>query len=77
MIRKLSTPTIKLQISAKTVVKITLVAMATKYAVDTINHAVTPYIRPYADRAIDAMNRRADKLEKLNKDDEEAAKVEN
>lgn len=78
MIKTYTRPTIKLQISAKTVVKITLVAMATRFAAHVISDVATPYVQG----ATDAIKARIEKTKKPDeeveaKTDEEASQVTN
>lgn len=64
MIKTLSvpSPTIRLEIKASTVVKVTVAVMATKFAV----HVASDVAAPYAARLTTVMKRRLAKLEEMN-----------
>lgn len=62
MIKTFTTPTIRLEIKASTVVKITAAVMATRFAV----HVASDLAAPYAERLTAVMKRRLAKIEEAN-----------
>ena len=63
MIKQLTTPTVNLQISAMTIVKITTVATATSIVVRIAAKVVTPYLESLADKVTSKVDELEEKID--------------